>query len=614
MRLIFIFLLLSLSLKSQKTITYLENMIDRSNSFLSSNIDSAMFYMKKAYDLNERIGNDYYRARCLYNFGNINYKKGYLRKAEYFAKQALFFASKSKNEKILYRAENLLGLIEYDNAEYDKSIMHFQNALKKINETDFNDYYATIYFNLGNLTITKEDTLNALAYYELSRKYALLSKDTLTELITYNSIALIEIDKNRNKAEKYFNKALILSKKINEYSEAFNIHINLSNLYNKKRNFEKSIHHLRDAEALIDKIGNKSLYFYINFNYGGLYEKQNYQKAIGFYQKAEEIYKLGGIPIEQKISLLKSMSNAYSKSENFEKANEYQDYYYKLKDSLFTIDKEKDYNHLLAKFEVEKKNNQISQLTKQKEIERLRSSILLIIALLLGAIVIAICLIFLQRQKSQKKIKEKEEKINISKGILEGQHEERNRLAKELHDGVAGSLVGINLMLDYENSIQKNKKISEIQKSINSLYEEIRDISHDLRTGVSENTDLQQLIRNLASGYERTKRFNTNLLFFPDNIFSEVNSNLKMDMYRIFQEIFTNTYKHSKAMNIDINCTQNSENINIVIEDDGKGFPENYTEGIGLENIRERLNKYQGEMIVENTSQGSIIILNIPMR
>lgn len=614
MRLIFIFLLLSLSLQSQKTITDLDNMIDRSNDFLSSNLDSAMFYMKKAYDLNARIGNDYYRARCLYNFGNINYKKGYLRKAGYFTKRALFFANRSRNEKILYRAENLLGLIEYDNAEYDKSIMHFQNALKKISETDFNDYYATIYFNLGNLTITKGDTLNALSYYELSRKNALLSKDTLTELITYNSIALIEIDKNVSKAEKYFEKALILSQKINDYSEAFNIHINLSNLYNKKRDFEKSIRHLRDAEALIETIGNKSLYFYINFNYGGLYEKDNYQKAIGFYRKAEGIYVLGGIPIEQKISLLKSMSNAYTKSGDFEKANEYQRNYYKLKDSLFTIEKEKDYNHLLAKFEVSKKNNQILQLTKQKEIESLRSSKLLIIALLLGAIVISICFIFIQRQKSQKKMKEKEEKINISKGILEGQNEERNRLAKELHDGVAGSLIGINLMLEHENSIQENKQITEIQKNINNLYEEIRDISHDLRTGISENTDLQQLIRNLASGYERTKKIKTNFLFFPDNIFSDINFNLKMDMYRIFQEIFTNTFKHSEARNIEISCTKNLENINIIIEDDGRGFPENYTEGIGLKNIKERLNKYQGEMIMENSNYGSITILNIPVK
>jgi len=614
MRLIFIFLLLSFSLKSQKTITDLENMIDRSNSFLSSNLDSAMFYMKKAYDLNDRIGNDYYRARCLYNFGNINYKKGYLRKARYFTKQALFFANKSKNEKILYRAENLLGLMEYDNAEYDKSIMHFQNALKKISETDFDDYYATIYFNLGNLTITKQDTLNALVYYDLARKHALLSKDTLTELITYNSIALIEIDKDRNKAEKYFKKALILSKKINEYSETFNIHINLSNLYNKKRNFEKSIIHLRDAEVLIDKIGNKSLYFYINFNYGGLYEKKNYQKAIEFYHKAEGIYDLGGIPIEQKISLLKSISNTYAKSENFEKANEYQDHYYKLKDSLFTIEREKDYNHLLAKFEIEKKNNQILQLTKQKEIESLNASKLLIVTLLLGAIVIAIFFIFLQRQKSQKKIKEKEEKINISKGILEGQNEERNRLAKELHDGVAGSLVGINLMLEHENDVQKTGTIIEIQKNINNLYEEIRDISHDLRRGVTENTNLQRMIHNLASSYERTKKFKSNLLFFPDSIFSDVNFNFKMDIYRIFQEIYTNIYKHSQAKNIEISCTQNSDHINIIIEDDGKGFSDNYTEGIGLKNIKERLNKYQGEMIMENSNQGSVIILNMPIK
>jgi len=613
MKWIFIFLLFSISIQSQKKNKDLEKLIDKSNSLLSSDLDSALFYMKKAYILNEKKGEDYYRARCLYNLGNITYKKGFLKKADYFVKKAYFFAVRSKNKKILYRCENLLGLIEYDYTEYEKSFAHFQKALGYINQTTFEDYYATIYFNLGNLSATKKDTLNAISYYELSNKYALMTKDTLTELITYNSIALIEIDRNKNKARKYFLKALFLSKKINDYSESFNIHINLSNLFNKNGNRQESIHNLLEAEKLIDKIGNSSLYFYINYNFGALYSKIDPEKAIGFYKKAEKIYEQEkGIPIEQKVSLLGDMYKIYKNSRNYEKAFEYKSNYHKLKDSLFTLEKEKDYNRLFAKFEVEKKNNQIIQLTKQKEIESLKGSRFLFISILLSIVLFLSMLFFFQRLRSQKKIKEKDEKINISKGILEGQNEERKRLAKELHDGVAGSLVSINLMLDQENNIQNSKKIIEIQKNINNLYEEIRDISHDLRIGVSENTDLKQLIQNLASGYERSKTFHSNLLFFPDNMFSDINFNFKMDMYRIFQEIFTNIYKHSGAKNIDISCTRNSDHINVIIEDDGIGFSENYTDGIGLKNIKERLNKYKGEMIVENTNSGTMLILNVP--
>jgi len=612
MRLIILFLLFSISLVAQKKIADLEKLIERSNDFLPSDLDSAMFYMKKAYALNEKIGDGYYRARCLYNFGNINYRKSDLKRAAYFVGKAILSAVESKNLKILYRAENLLGLIDYDNTDYDKSLLHFQKALKYIGQTDFKDYYATIYFNLGNLTVTKKDTLGALHYYELSRNYSKISKDTLTELITYNSIATLEIERNQEKAENYLKKALVLSEKLNNSLESFNLYINLSSLYNKKNKFQLSRHNLIKAEKLINKIENKNLYFYIYYNFGGLYRYKNeYPKAIEFYKKSEKTYELGGIPIEQKISLLEDMYKIYELNDDHKNAFKYKSNYHKLTDSLFTIEKEKDYNRLFAKFEVEKKNNQISQLTKEKEIESLKVSRFLIISLLLGVLLFLSILFFFQRIKSQKKIKIKEEKINISKGILEGQNEERKRLAKELHDGVAGSLVGINLMLEQENNLQNNKKIMEIQKNINNLYEEIRDISHDLRTGVSENMDLQQLIHNLVSGYERTKKFKTNLLFFPDNIFSDAGFNFKMDMYRIFQEIFTNIYKHSKAENIEISCTQNSENINVIIEDDGVGFTENYTEGIGLKNIQERLSKYQGDMLLENSSKGSVLILNI---
>ncbi len=613
MKKIFFLIILSNCIYSQK-ISRIDNLIETSNNFLSSDLDSAMSYMNKAYLLNEKIGNDYYKSRCLYNFGNIYYNKDEVEKANIYVKKAIVYGEKSKNYKALATSYNLLGVIAEDNLEYNKSLGNYLTALKYLSKTKDDKYFSVIYSNLGNISISKKDTIAAINYYELKKKYALKVKDTLRILGTYNNIALIERKRNPHKAEKYFNQALYLAKKTRNNIEIFNIYINLNNLY-LKSDPEKSFFELKKAEKLIGKIGDESLYFYTNYNYGGVYRAmKEYEKSISFYKSAERIGDVkSNIPLEQKISLLESLYEIYELNKNYEKAFEYKTKYHKIKDSLFTLEKEKDYNRLFAKFEVEKKNNQISQLTKQKEIESLKVSRFLIISLLLGIIVITICFVFFQKLKSQKKLKEKEEKINISKGILEGQTEERNRLAKELHDGIAGGLVGINLMLEQENSIQGNRQIADIQKNINSLYEEIRDISHDLRTGISENTDLQQLIRNLASSYERTKKFKTNLLFFPDNIFAEVNPNLKMDMYRIFQEIFTNKYKHSEAMNIDINCTQNSENINIIIEDDGVGFSENYTEGMGLKNIKERLHKYQGNMIMENSSKGYVLILNIPM-
>jgi len=614
MKKIFLLIIIISNLAYSQKLSEIDNLIQKSNDFLSSDLDSAMFYMNKAYVLNVKIGNNYYKARCLYNFGNIYYNKGKSDKAIGFVKNAIEFSERSKNYKILARSYNLLGVIDEDNLDYNKALRKYVIALQYLSNTKDDNYLSVIYSNLGNLSIIQKDTISALNYYELKKKYAIKTNDTLRILGAYNNIALIESKRNQYKAEKYFNQALFFAKAINSNIEKFNIYINLSNLY-LENNPEKSFVQLEKAKKMIEKIGDKSLYFYVNYNLGGLYRYKNeFEKSIKYYQAAEKYEDFGNIPIEQKKSLLESIYKIYELDKDYKNAFEYKTKYHKIKDSLFTLEKEKDYNRLFAKFEVEKKNNQIIQLTKKKEIESLKGSRLLIISILLSVLLLLSILFFFQRLRSQKKIKEKEEKINISKGILEGQNEERKRLAKELHDGVAGSLIGINLMLEQENNIQNSKKIIEIQKNINNLYEEIRDISHDLRTDVSEHTDLQQLVRNLASGYERTKKFKTNLFFFPDNIFSELNSNVKMDIYRIFQEIFTNAYKHSEAENIDVSCTQNLENLNIIIEDEGKGFSENYTEGIGLKNIRERLNKYQGEMIMENSSKGSVIILNIPMK
>ena len=86
-------------------------------------------------------------------------------------------------------------------------------------------------------------------------------------------------------------------------------------------------------------------------------------------------------------------------------------------------------------------------------------------------------------------------------------------------------------------------------------------------------------------------------------------------MFRIIQELLTNIIKHSAATEAIVQFSEHENTLNIVVEDNGKGFDTNATKtGIGLINIEKRIEKIDGEFVIDSSKgNGTTIILNIPI-
>jgi signal transduction histidine kinase len=88
---------------------------------------------------------------------------------------------------------------------------------------------------------------------------------------------------------------------------------------------------------------------------------------------------------------------------------------------------------------------------------------------------------------------------------------------------------------------------------------------------------------------------------------------LKSNLYRIIQELFSNVSKHAKANQVMISFTQHEEVLNIMFEDDGQGFEEVNSNGIGFSNIKERVANLDGQITIESTiGTGTTIIIELP--
>ena len=309
------------------------------------------------------------------------------------------------------------------------------------------------------------------------------------------------------------------------------------------------------------------------------------------------------------------------------------DYYLKdkfnsLKDSIFNVNKINTFSEIETKYNVDKKNLKIKLLTKDKELQQNTKRTIIFISLILLILSTAIVLYLRQRIKIQKNLSFKKQKIHNQEivrleqekelkriiGVLEGQDTERNRLAKDIHDGIGGSLAGIKLQLSQENEVLKNEKINLIIDKMTNSFNELRSISHNLSDNFLNDKSLEYLIHQLILDYKNRNEFNIDVVIYPDDCLNSLSQTIKKNLYRAIQELLANVSKHANANQVIISFTRHEKTINVILEDNGLGFDNDKEKGIGLKNTSERISSLNGIIEIEsNKGMGTTIVIDIPI-
>jgi signal transduction histidine kinase/ligand-binding sensor domain-containing protein len=212
-----------------------------------------------------------------------------------------------------------------------------------------------------------------------------------------------------------------------------------------------------------------------------------------------------------------------------------------------------------------------------------------------------------------------EAKTLFSRQLIESQENERKRIASELHDGLGQSLViiknratlGLNKGGDQERVARELGSISE---SATQALEEVREITNNLRPQLLDRLGLtkaiQSMLKKVAGVIEVECQIGA-----VDGIFSDYQ---EISIYRIVQEAVNNIIKHSSASHASVEITRGSNDVSIVIRDNGKGFdmtvvdPERRT--LGLVGLTERAQLLKGEIVIESKpGAGTVIRVTIPV-
>ncbi len=213
----------------------------------------------------------------------------------------------------------------------------------------------------------------------------------------------------------------------------------------------------------------------------------------------------------------------------------------------------------------------------------------------------------------------KEKTLRLS-SVLDGQEMERQRLSRELHDGLGQFMIAIRLRLEglmYLDPAKLSTNIESIKTQFDNIIEEVKRMSYDLMPAVLDEFGLVQAIRNLCEELETRNKININYTYNIEGDF--LNEKMKTYIFRIVQEALNNIVKHAKATNINIELMLENNIIHLLIADNGSGF--NLEERVssmntnGIHNMKERANLLNGTLdISSKTGVGTSIKVEIPFK
>lgn len=217
--------------------------------------------------------------------------------------------------------------------------------------------------------------------------------------------------------------------------------------------------------------------------------------------------------------------------------------------------------------------------------------------------------IYNQKNHYLKIINEHQQKL-IQSEILTRERE-RNRISKELHDRVGTNLTAIKLTVSQLLKTHHDPMADDVEEQFQMAIKEIKDIIYGLTPPGLERYGLFTGLKNYLARLKRSLPVNISLKTFGEDNHSY---DLNITVFRVIQELLSNTIKHSFAKNITIHINSFEDMLNIMYEDDGIGFNHNpELSGLGLDNIESRIQSVNGTLKFDSGKFGISYTIDIPV-
>jgi signal transduction histidine kinase len=591
-----------------------------------------------------------------------------------YYRQALSLGKQIKNNRVILSSYHDIGVCYINLNKMDSAINAFETAIPFTRLLNDTLREARLLGNIGNAYLHKKDRVTAIEYYlKSARLWETCADQNYLPLVYSNINGLLDEQKEHNKAVEYGSKAVALAQKLgDEYSEVVGL-VNLAATYGylgqhekqyellnkalplsketkdldqiatvyhimgdyffKKENFSSSVDNYLESYTYVKQMGNKYHLCTISTALAQVYYKLNQNgKALQYILQAEKTANEVGTRTDLK-EIYKTRAEIEQQAGNYKLASEYFLKTLTVSDSLFKSETSEKIAEVEAQYQNEKKQKEIVQLEKDKQIQSLsikQKSTLNYF--LIGSLVALLIVGFLlyrnlrhrqqlakqQDELQQQRIREleKDKQLVAVDSLLKGQEEERSRLAKDLHDGLGGLLSGVKFSLSNmkDNLVITPDNMAVFERSldmINTSIIELRRVAHNMMPEMLTKFGLDEALKEYCNTINATKLIMVK--YQSHGMTARIDKSVEIIIYRIIQELLNNTMKHAAATEAFVQLIREANRLNIVVEDNGKGFdatlPEN-NKGAGFANIRSRVGYLKGQVDI-HSEQGKGTLVNV---
>ena len=198
---------------------------------------------------------------------------------------------------------------------------------------------------------------------------------------------------------------------------------------------------------------------------------------------------------------------------------------------------------------------------------------------------------------------------------LSTQEEERQRIARGLHDEVGQTMTGVLLLLKrlaHDSTPEQHAALGEAQAAVKASLEDVRRTAQELRPEVLNHLGLPSALTNLARTFSERTGIPVRRQVVAQ--LPELESSVELVLYRVAQEGLTNAARHSGATEVTLTLEHDADSVVLRVLDNGRGFDAQHAEGGGLRGIRERALIVGGAVAIKPAPTGGAEIrLQVPL-
>ncbi|WP_386402433.1 tetratricopeptide repeat-containing sensor histidine kinase [Sungkyunkwania multivorans] len=600
--------------------------LDRALDSLTTNPQYS--YLQLSEISNDRTASDKLRATARLHLGSYFNNIGVVDSAIFYAQRSLFHLNEKKHIAKAYR---ILGSSYRRSGKIDKALDFLYESLKISEEIQYKEMISITKSDLGIHYVNKKEYDKALKFLHESIEAAETDQAVYGNYVNIGVLYFYKGDLDN--AQKYFMKAFELTPLEKDPKVASTLALNIGDVFYEKKDLKKAGEYFDKSKEIADDHGFKDKSINASVHKAKVVQGLgNPNEAIFILNNAlEDAKELSNLEIQKRIH--ERLVSIYSDLDDYKAANKALRNFHIVKDSIANLRQEKEVTELEVKYETATKEKEIlelkeDQLMISEEIKRQRllKKVFFIGFLIILIPIIGLLYVYYQKLQVRNKYNEQKEEMHkerISSFLKErelqlantyalAQNEERDRIARELHDSIGGNLAAIKLQMVDMNHDDNMKQ--DIIQQLDDTYEQVREIAHDLVPKKISQTAFTSYISDYIKNIENVSAPDITFIPHPVERVNAIDENQKAEIFKILQELLTNALKHAKAKVIEICLNAYDDSIEILFEDDGVGFePKKTSKGIGLSNIGKRLRMLEAKMDIDTAkNRGTAIRIEIP--